>query len=51
MLGSYLLGFLDRVRVIGKRNPRYCPSCRYDLSGTVSAGIARCPECGRDLGT
>jgi CXXC-20-CXXC protein len=40
---------LDRVRVIGNRNSRYCPSCRYDLTGTIAAGIMRCPECGRDL--
>jgi hypothetical protein len=41
--------FLDRVKVIGNRNSRYCPACRYDLSGTFGAGIMRCPECGRDV--
>jgi hypothetical protein len=24
----------------------FCPSCRYDLSATVLAGLNRCPECG-----
>jgi len=24
----------------------FCPSCRYDLSATVVAGLNRCPECG-----
>jgi hypothetical protein len=38
--------WLERVVVIGDRNPRYCPTCRYDLSGTLAAGIATCPECG-----
>lgn len=39
-------GLLERVVVIGDRNPRYCPACRYDLSGTLAAGITTCPECG-----
>ena len=39
-------GFLERVTVIDNRNPRYCRSCRYDLSGTLDAGITMCPECG-----
>lgn len=27
-------------------NPYACPTCGYDLRGTNSAGISRCPECG-----
>src|ERR1700722_6784190 len=41
------LGSFDRVKVLGIRNSQYCPSCRYDLSGTLAAGIGKCPECGR----
>ena len=40
---------LERVTVVGNRSARYCPACRYDLTGTLSAGIEHCPECGRDL--
>jgi len=43
---SELMGFLDRVTVVGNRNARYCPACRYDLAGTLAAGVSRCPECG-----
>ena len=39
-------GFFERVVVIDNRNLRYCRSCRYDLSGTLDAGITKCPECG-----
>jgi hypothetical protein len=24
----------------------FCPSCQYDLSATIVAGLSRCPECG-----
>ena len=39
----------DRATVIGHRNTNYCPSCRYDLTGTLQADISRCPECGYSL--
>jgi hypothetical protein len=45
-----LSGLLERVVVVGNRNPRYCRACRYDLGGTFDAGIRTCPECGRDAG-
>jgi endogenous inhibitor of DNA gyrase (YacG/DUF329 family) len=51
VLGSAALGLLDQVTVVGHRNPGYCRSCRYDLTGTLSAGIVRCPECGADVPT
>jgi hypothetical protein len=38
-----MMGLLERVIVVDNRNPRYCGSCRYDLSGNVSGA---CPECG-----
>ena len=44
--GMLTMGLLERVVVIDNRNPRYCRSCRYDLSGTQEAGINTCPECG-----
>lgn len=44
-----LLQLIENVIVLGNRNPRYCSSCRYDLSGTIDAGINRCPECGRPI--
>jgi hypothetical protein len=47
VVGNTAISFLDRVKVVGSRNNRYCPSCRYDLSGTLAAGIMTCPECGR----
>ena len=48
-IGSAALGLLDRVTVVGNRNTRYCAGCRYDLTGTLAAGIFRCPECGREM--
>ena len=38
--------FTERVVVIGYRSRRFCPACRYDLRGTLAAGITTCPECG-----
>jgi predicted amidophosphoribosyltransferase len=40
---------LQRITIVGNRNNRFCPGCRYDLTGTLAAGIARCPECGHPL--
>lgn len=48
-IGSVALGLIDRVTVVGNRNARYCPACRYDLTGTLAAAIDRCPECGRGI--
>ena len=41
-----VVALLDRVTVVGHRSKRYCHRCRYDLVGTLVAGIKRCPECG-----
>ena len=49
LAGAAALNLLDRVTVIGHRNASYCLGCRYDLTGTLSAGITRCPECGREV--
>jgi ribosomal protein L37AE/L43A len=49
LLGVSAIFSLDHVTVVGNRNNRYCPLCRYDLSGNIAAGILKCPECGRDV--
>lgn len=49
LVASVVLNLLDRVTVVGHRNPSYCPGCRYDLTGTISAGLTRCPECSRQV--
>jgi len=46
VLSIATIGYLERVEVRGRRNLRYCRCCRYDLAGTIAAGIAKCPECG-----
>lgn len=48
-VGAAATGLLDRVTVVANRNTRYCATCRYDLTGTLRAGIGRCPECGREI--
>jgi hypothetical protein len=35
----------DRLITYEQPNGR-CPECRYDLQGTLAAGIKTCPECG-----
>jgi len=40
------LHFLDHVKVVGNRNARYCPACRYDLGAATDTRPLRCPECG-----
>ena len=44
-----LLFLFDRVRVAERRNPNFCRFCRYDISGTLAAGLNRCPECGQAI--
>ena len=35
-----------RVRSLILEADTFCPHCRFNLVGTVAAGIERCPECG-----
>ncbi len=48
LLAAYVFTpiFLRPITVLRNRNPGFCRGCRYDLTGTVAAGIERCPECG-----
>jgi hypothetical protein len=49
LVASSAVALIDRVTVVGNRNDRFCPGCSYDLTGTLAAGITRCPECGYEL--
>lgn len=50
--GFLVITARDRATVVGLFNRhRYCRICRYDLSGTLKAGITRCPECGTEAET
>ena len=47
--GWAVAAMVKRVTVIANQNPQYCPTCRYNLTGTLAAGLNRCPECGRPI--
>lgn len=49
IIGFVAMMRFDRVKVVGQRNPRYCPACRYNLTGSIDAGLDRCPECGQSI--
>jgi hypothetical protein len=46
-LGSGVISFARSQRARARLKAGACVGCGYDLSGTLPAGIALCPECGR----
>ncbi len=45
VIALFLPAPFERVRLV-QCAEHHCPSCRYNLTGTLAAGIDRCPECG-----
>ena len=36
-------------RIRYRKKPGHCPSCGYNLKGTIEAGRTECPECGKPI--
>lgn len=50
-MAAYLVHFNRKTALLRAELARrwLCPSCQYDLRGTLPPGTARCPECGAQI--